>query len=90
MKPLGKRGEGSAVEYSSNRTKLGGRDMSLTEDIDDTHGPTGPKQPSKPECNFFGVTRTFRAPLLLWPLGLSAGVAPNLPDLKLRGDRLAW
>lgn len=62
---LRERGGDSAVEYRANRTKLGDRDMSLTEDIDDTHGPTGPKQPRKPECNFFGVTGTLRAPLLL-------------------------
>ena len=39
--------------------------MSLTEDIDDTHGPSGPEQPSKPECDFFGVAGTLRALLLL-------------------------
>lgn len=53
--------------------------MSLTEDIDDTHGSTSPKQPSKPECDFFGIAGTLRALLLLGPLrlGLSARAAPN-------------
>lgn len=65
--------------------------MSLTEDIDDAHGPTSPEQPSKPECDFFGIAGTLRAPLLLWPLDLdlSACSAPDLCSLQLRGGRLA-
>lgn len=43
----------------ASRTKLGGRGMSLTENIDDAHSPTGSKQTSKPKCNFFGITGTF-------------------------------
>lgn len=60
--------------------------MPLTEDIDDAHSPTGPKQPSKPECDFFGVAGTLCASLLLWTLslGLSARAAPNLCGLQLR------
>lgn len=65
--------------------------MSLTEDIDDAHSPTGTQQPSKPECDFFGVAGTLCAPLLLWPLslGLGARAAPNFSSLQLRGGRLA-
>lgn len=65
--------------------------MFLTEDIDDAHGPTSPKQPSEPECHFFGIAGTLRASLLLWSLrlGLSACSAPNLCNLQLRGGSLA-
>lgn len=68
-----------------------GKDMFLTKNIDDAHGPTSPEQPSKPECDFFGIAGTLRAPLLLWPLGLglSACSAPNLCSLQLKGGRLA-
>lgn len=67
--------------------------MSLTEDIDDTHGSTSPKQPSKPECDFFGIAGTLRALLLLLlgplGLGLSAWAAPDLLGLQLRKRWLA-
>lgn len=78
-------GRGSA-EKRVKGTKLGNRHMTLTEDIDDAHSPTGPEQPSQPECDFFGVAGTFCASLLLWPLslGLSARTAPNLCGLQLR------
>lgn len=64
---------------------MGDKVIPLTKDIDDTHGPTGPEQPSKPERNFFGVAGTLCALLLLWPLSLglslSAPAAPNLCGL---------
>lgn len=74
-----KRG-GFCRRIKSQQNKLQDRSMSLTEDIDDTHGSTSPKQPSQPECDFFGIAGTLRALLLLLRplrLGLSAGAAPN-------------
>lgn len=58
--------------------------MSLTEDIDDTHGSTSPKQPSKPECDLFGIAGPLRALLLLGPvrLGLGARAAPDPLGLR--------
>lgn len=70
---LKRKGGGSAEERVKG-TELGNRHMSLTKDIDDAHSPTGPEQPSQPECNFFGVAGTLCAPLLLlWPLSLGLG-----------------
>lgn len=85
----GKRGQ--SPQQNRKATELGDRNMFLTEDIDDAHGPTSPEQPSEPECNFFGIAGTLRASLLLWSLGLglSACSAPNLCSLQLRGGRLA-
>lgn len=85
------RGKGLSAEERAKGTSLRNRHMSLTKDIDDAHSPTGPQQPSKPECDFFGVAGTLCAPLLLWPLslGLGARAARNFRGLQLRGDRLA-
>ena len=88
---LKRKGGGSAEERVKG-TKVGNRHMSLTKDIDDAHSPTGPEQPSQPECDFFGVAGTLCAPLLLlWPLslGLGARAAPNFRGLQLRVGRLA-